>query len=277
MKATTVATIAQAVRDGAALLAAIADNPHLEARLLLAHALGRTRNDLLRDPRLPIDTTVYETHLARRIAHEPLALIIEHREFWSLEFQVSPATLIRRPDLGNPRRSRACCLRRSSVAAPHTRSGHRGRLPAAGAADRIPVRLRHRGGPRPKRRGTRRNERYATWSGRSSSVRVGRLDQPHRHGFDLVISYSPYIPRSDIDLLMPEVANHEPRPALDGGADGYDAYRSIVPALRQPLEPDGAAGVNRHGQATLRDGTSRAAGLRTPSASIWRLSPVRSS
>ena len=91
-------TIAQAIRHGAEQLAGIADNPRLEARLLLAHAIGLTQNDLIRDPALPIDTAAYDAYLARRIAREPLALIVGRREFWSLEFQVSPATLIPRPD-----------------------------------------------------------------------------------------------------------------------------------------------------------------------------------
>ena len=59
--------------------------------------------------------------------------------------------------------------------------------------------------------------------------------------FDLVISNPPYIPGSAIDALMPEVARHEPRSALDGGSDGYDAYRAIVPLLAPLLEPAGVA------------------------------------
>jgi len=59
--------------------------------------------------------------------------------------------------------------------------------------------------------------------------------------FDLVVSNPPYIPGCDIDGLMPEVACHEPRRALDGGTDGYDAYRRILPDLKKHLEPDGTA------------------------------------
>jgi release factor glutamine methyltransferase len=59
--------------------------------------------------------------------------------------------------------------------------------------------------------------------------------------FDLIISNPPYIRRSEINTLMPDVARHEPRRALDGGADGYDAYRVIVPRILQHLEPDGCA------------------------------------
>jgi len=59
--------------------------------------------------------------------------------------------------------------------------------------------------------------------------------------FDLVLSNPPYIPASDIDDLMPEVALCEPRLALDGGTDGCDAYRRILQALPFRLEPDGIA------------------------------------
>ena len=90
MTLTSVSSIAEALCHGADRLQGIADNPRLEARLLLAHANGLTQNDLIRDSALPIDTTAYDAYLARRITREPLALIVGHREFWSLEFQVSP-------------------------------------------------------------------------------------------------------------------------------------------------------------------------------------------
>src|SRR5271165_6418089 len=87
-------TIAEAVRDGALRLAALVDSPRLEVRLLLAHALGVTRADLIRDPDRSVDTAALHDLIARRISHEPLAHILGRREFWSLDFQVSPATLI---------------------------------------------------------------------------------------------------------------------------------------------------------------------------------------
>jgi release factor glutamine methyltransferase len=59
--------------------------------------------------------------------------------------------------------------------------------------------------------------------------------------FDLVLCNPPYIPTSEIDSLMPEVARFEPRAALDGGADGYAAYRRLVPDLPGLLAPDGTA------------------------------------
>src|SRR6202012_1057023 len=59
--------------------------------------------------------------------------------------------------------------------------------------------------------------------------------------FDLIVSNPPYIASAAIDALMPEVAQHEPRTALDGGPGGYDAYRTILPDLPRHLEPGGTA------------------------------------
>ena len=69
-------TIAQAISGGAIRLDGIADNPRLEARLLLAHALGLTQNDLIRDPNRPVDAATFEALVTRRTAREPLALIV---------------------------------------------------------------------------------------------------------------------------------------------------------------------------------------------------------
>jgi release factor glutamine methyltransferase len=59
--------------------------------------------------------------------------------------------------------------------------------------------------------------------------------------FDLILCNPPYIPTSDLSGLMPEVALHEPRTALDGGPDGYNVYRRLLPELPRILDPDGIA------------------------------------
>src|SRR5205814_990971 len=62
---------------------------------------------------------------------------------------------------------------------------------------------------------------------------------PKDAAFDLVISNPPYIPTTEIDTLQPEVRDHEPRGALDGGADGLDYFRSLAKAVPSGLKPDG--------------------------------------
>jgi release factor glutamine methyltransferase len=77
-----------------------------------------------------------------------------------------------------------------------------------------------------------------------------------------VFSNPPYIPRDDIAGLMPEVARHEPRLALDGGADGLDAYRAIAAALPALLAPGGKAVLELgQGQRAAVEAIARGAGL----------------
>ncbi len=234
-------TVARAIDDGAALLAEITETPRLDARLLLAHALGLNRNDLIRDPARVIDDDDYRTLLARRLAREPLALIVGRREFWSLEFQVSPATLVPRPDsetvieaalaafAGKPAPTRVldlgsgtgCLLLAILSEFPSAFGIGLDRNPAAAALAKT-------------------NAATLGLAGRSAFL-AGDWTAPLAGRFDLIVSNPPYIPSADIPLLMPEVAGHEPRSALDGGADGYDAYRAIIADLNNRLAPGGTA------------------------------------
>jgi release factor glutamine methyltransferase len=255
-------TVTQAIRDGAGRLAGIADNPRLEARLLLAHALRVTQNDLIRDPGRPIDTTLYENLLARRSAHEPLALILGHREFWSLDFQVSPATLIPRADsetlveaalaafaAGPPPRTildlgtgTGCLLLALLTEYPAAFGIGIDRVAQAASLAKA-------------------NAAALGLAGRSAFA-VADWTNPVASRFDLIVSNPPYIAAPDISTLMPEVSQHEPRTALDGGQDGYDAYRTIIPRLSDHLTANGAAVLELgQGQATYVQDIAGNAGL----------------
>jgi release factor glutamine methyltransferase len=81
-------------------------------------------------------------------------------------------------------------------------------------------------------------------------------------GFDLILCNPPYIPSSDIGALMPEVAGHEPRRALDGGADGLGAYRALMPSLAPLLQPGGCVVLELgQGQHEAVGAIGEAAGL----------------
>lgn len=234
-------SIADALRDGAARLAGIADDPRREARSLLAHTLGLSPTDLIRDPAAAVDTTAYDALLARRAAHEPMALLLGHRGFWTLDLQVSPATLIPRPDteavieavLAQARRPPArildlgtgtgCLLLALLSEYPGAFGIGVDRIPAAAAL---------------AQRNAARNglaDRAAFLAGNWSDALAGQ--------FDIVVSNPPYIRAGDIPGLMPEVAAWEPASALDGGADGCDAYRAILTRLGGLLAPDGLAAL----------------------------------
>jgi release factor glutamine methyltransferase len=234
-------TVAQAIRDAATRLQGIADNPRLEARLLLAHALSLTQNDLIRDPNRQVDATAVEPLLARRTKHEPLALITGHREFWSLDFLVSPATLIPRPD--SETLIEAALTIFANRPAP-------GKIIDLGTGTGCLLLALLKEFPSAFGIGLDLNPDAAALAKRNA-VRLGLSNRsafaasdwtnPISGRFDLIISNPPYIAGPQIPSLMPEVAAHEPATALDGGPDGYDAYRAIIPNLARHLEPHGVA------------------------------------
>ena len=217
-------------------------NPRLEARLLLAHALGVTQETVLRDRHLPVDAPAYDALIARRAAHEPLALILGRREFWSLDFLVSADTLIPRGDsetlidaalsafsdraamqsvldLGT---GTGCLLLAALSEFPQAFGIGIDRIPAAAEL-------------------ARRNAAALGFAPRTAFVVADWAEPLAGARFDMVLSNPPYIPTADLAGLMPEVAIHEPAGALDGGKDGLDAYRRIVEALPSLLAPSGVA------------------------------------
>ncbi|MBS0562024.1 MAG: peptide chain release factor N(5)-glutamine methyltransferase [Proteobacteria bacterium] len=257
------ATTSAAIRAAAARLSAAGiENPRLEARLLLAHALGVRTEDLLRDPAAPVDPSRFDALVARRAGREPLAFILGRREFWSLDFAVAPDTLIPRPDSET-------LIEAALAAFPHRGAVRRvldlgtgtgclllaalHEFPAAFGVgvDRAP------GAAALARRNAAAlgmADRAAFLCGDWAAALAGR--------FDLVLCNPPYIPAADVPGLMPEVARHEPASALAGGADGLDAYRAILPALTGLLAPGGAAVLEvGQGQAAPVAALAGAAGL----------------
>jgi release factor glutamine methyltransferase len=254
-----------ALQQGAAQLrAAGIENPRLEARLLLAHAIGITPEALLADPKAPIDAPRYRALLDRRARREPLALILGHREFWSLDFAVSPATLIPRPASETlVEVALAACADREAALRVLDLGTGTGCLLLAVLSER------------PKAFGigvdivpaavalAARNAAMLGMRDRTAFV-CGDWATPIATKFNLVLCNPPYIPRRQIGRLMPEIADHEPSTALDGGADGLSAYRSIIPALQSLLSPCGLAILEVGlGAAGAVNALAMAAGLTT--------------
>lgn len=250
---------------GQALRAAAIENPRLEARILLAHALGTTQDALLREPRAAVPeaaATRFRAALAARLDATPVAHILGHQGFWTLDLAVSPATLIPRadsealveaaleafPDPGAELRvldlgtGTGCLLLAVLAERPRAFGVGVDLVPAAAAlaaANAARNGLAHRA---------------AFLAGDWAGALVGR--------FDLVLSNPPYIESATIPALMPEVARHEPTSALDGGPDGLDAYRLLVACLPGLLAPGGAAVLELGaGQRPAVEGLARAAGL----------------
>ncbi len=247
---------------GQVLRAAGIEAPRQEARMLLAHVLGCREEDLLRDPRAAVPAgqgATFAALLRRRAARAPMAHLLGRVGFWTLELEVSPDTLIPRADSeavveaaleGFADGGRVLDLGTGTGALLLAVLAERPGAWGVGI-DRAP------GAARLAARNAAANDlsaRAAFLAGDWDGAIVGR--------FDLVLSNPPYIPTHDIPALMPEVARHEPALALDGGADGLDAYRRIVARLPTLLAPGGRAVLELGiGQRAAVEGLAAAAGL----------------
>ncbi len=242
------------------LAAAGIEDARREARILLAAALGTDAGGLLAVDE--INPATFEPMLARREAREPLAYITGTKEFWSLPFFTSPATLIPRPDSET-------LVSAALEALPDRDSVRRvldlgtgtgclllaclSEFPAAFGVgvDIAPAAVAL----------AARNAAALGLSARAAFL-AGDWAAALDGAFDLVLSNPPYIPDQDIAGLMPDVARFEPAAALAGGADGFSAYRVICATLPRLLAPGGVAVVEMGaGQAAAFAASAGASGL----------------
>jgi release factor glutamine methyltransferase len=259
------------LRDTAvALTAAGIDNARFEARLLLAQASGLTIEQLVAHGSDDVPGNIAETArslTARRVRREPMAYILGEREFWGLPFKVSPAVLVPRPDSETlieavlslmPDRSRAwrildlglgsgCLLLTLLREYPQARGVG---LEASAEALAIAQENADALGVAGRARLILGDWRRSGWA--------EALGGP----FDLVVSNPPYIASAEMPKLMPEVSSFEPRLALDGGAEGFDAYQLIIAASPRLVTAGGFVAVEAgEGQVTEITRLFSAAGL----------------
>lgn len=233
-------------RASVELRAAGIEAPRREARLLAALALECTNERLLADPERPVgerEADRFRRFVARRAAREPLSRIRGHREFWSLDFVLGPATLDPRPDSETLVAAALALLpadRELRLLDCGTGTGClliavlSERLLATGIGidiDPDAVAMARANAARCGQ-SARADFSVADWRD-ASSVPPG--------SFDMVLANPPYIPSAAIPGLEPEVARYDPGAALDGGADGLDAYRALAPVLAQRLAESGHA------------------------------------
>ena len=213
-----------------------------DGRILAAAAFGLSREDMLRYPDMPLDpgkTETFEKFIDRRVAREPVSRILGKREFRSLEFDIVPATLDPRPDsetLVEAVLERAAGLRQAPrLLDIGTGSGclllsvlHE--LPTATGVgtDIDPTALDC----------ARRNASKLELSGQADFVATSWAEGV-AGSFDIVLSNPPYIATGEVSHLAPEVAVYDPISALDGGADGLDAYRALSSRIGPVLAEDG--------------------------------------
>jgi len=235
------------------------------ARLLLQEATGGTAETLLahKDCALtPAQQMCYARLIGRRRAREPVSRILGTREFWGLDFAISPATLDPRPDSETLIQCALAGI--GDRAAPWnvldlgTGSGCLllallSDLPAAHGAgcDASAAAVV-----------TARANAAALGLSRRAAFYVGDWAEALDARFDVILANPPYIPDMEISALAPEVRDFDPHRALDGGGDGLAAYRAIAPQIAALLAPRGRAVIEvGAGQAPQASAILSAQGL----------------
>jgi len=234
------------------LEAAGVDTPRLDAELLLAHSLGRNRTYLyahLPDP-LPADAAHrFARLLQRRAAREPLPYLLGAWEFMGLSFEVSPAVLIPRPE------TEVLVEAVAERVAPNARVldvGAGSGCISVALARLLPQCQVTALEPSPEARAVA--ERNVAALGAAERVRILAgffpQDADGLGPFDALVSNPPYIPTAEVEGLAPELRLHEPRLALDGGADGLTVLRALARDGAALLAPGGLLAVElAQGQA----------------------------
>ena len=251
------------MRDAAKRLAEVGvEGAARDVRLLLAHALEIEPVEVIlreTDAVDPVRLTAFEQVIARRLSGEPVSRIRGWREFYGRRFTVTPDVLDPRPetellvaeglkrlppggrvlDLGVG----SGCILVSILAEREDASGV--------GIDMSPAALAV----------ARANAGALGVGGRAHFVERSFAD-PQGEWFDLALSNPPYISRTDVETLAPDVRNHDPAMALSPGDDALLAYRQILAGLNAWLRPDGWLGVEVGiGQASDLAQLMAAAGL----------------
>lgn len=219
------------------------DTPELDARLLAETAFSMHRLELVNREREPASGEALERLKAmaeRRLRGEPVVRILGAKEFFGLQFSLNAATLVPRPetellvvrtlallegrhhkrilDLGTGTGCIAISVLTESPSATAVAVDAAGEALVCARAN-----AEHHG------------------VAKRLDAREGSWFEPLEAGdkFDVIVSNPPYIARKTIETLSPEVKDHDPRLALDGGPDGLEAYRTIFAQAARWLKPEG--------------------------------------
>jgi release factor glutamine methyltransferase len=253
---------------GARFESAAIESPELDARMLVGRVLDLDLTGLIASGQRRItedESARLEDFARRRLAGEPVARIVGEREFWGLPLRLSPATLVPRPDTETVVELALELLRADGATARPLRIADLG----TGSGAILLALLSEL--PTAQGFGTDISEQ-ALQTAAANATRAGLANRAtfiacdYASGlagpFDLIVSNPPYIRAADIAGLAVEVRDHDPRAALDGGADGFDAYRALIPQAAGLLAPGAALVVEAgEGQSGPINGLMTLAGL----------------
>jgi release factor glutamine methyltransferase len=218
------------------------DSAQIDGRVLLCAALGIDHASLVRDPDCPLGSgaAAVASFASRRLRREPVSRIIGHREFWRARFKIAPGVLDPRPDtetLVEAVLGHAARLPRETWRILDLGTGSGAILCSAlqslpgSIGTGVDISFDACAVARENLAALGLESRGLIVCGDWANALYGR--------FDVIVSNPPYVASNAIACLEPEVRDHDPRLALDGGEDGLAAYREIIPALPGLLAPGG--------------------------------------
>jgi release factor glutamine methyltransferase len=216
-----------------------------DARLLIGHALHLDRARLIAQSDRILEArevTVISALAARRLRREPVSRILGEKEFWSLPISVTPDVLVPRPETETVVEAALDFVIRSGLRLEKLRVLDIG----TGSGALLLALLKEL----PNAVGTGTDVSSAALDVARANATRCRLDircnfvicniaTGVEGPFDLIVSNPPYIAHDEIATLAPEVRDYDPQVALDGGQDGFDAYRSIASDIKRILAPGG--------------------------------------
>lgn len=230
--------VREALAAAASRLAGTSETPRLDAELLMAHALGVSREAMLLGHTQSPTPAAFDALLARRLAHEPVAYITGRRAFWTIELEVGPGVLVPRPDSETLIEAAVAHFGSQGPATILDLGTGPGTLLLAALAE----------WPDTCGLGVDRSEAALAYARRNAErlglvaraeLRLGDWGEGLGGGFDLILCNPPYI---EADATLPaDVADWEPAEALYAGPDGLDDYRRLAPEIARLLAPGGLA------------------------------------
>ncbi|HEV2300839.1 MAG TPA: peptide chain release factor N(5)-glutamine methyltransferase [Stellaceae bacterium] len=253
MSATLQAALAEAA---AAFAAAGFEEPRRQARRLVAAALELSPLCVLAHPERPLEAGErgrLRAVLERMLAREPVSRILGRREFWGLDFLLSPETLDPRPESetlveavlrGIPDRGAPLLLLDLGTGTGCLLLALLSELPAARGIG-VDITRGAAAAARANSRALGLDDRAGFLAGDWGQALAGR--------FDVVVANPPYVATPAVPELPREVRDYDPRRALDGGPDGFGAYRALAPDAARLLAPEGLfaceIGIGQEGAA----------------------------
>ncbi len=218
------------------------DSPALLARKLTAHVLQQPREYLIAHDDVTLtqpQLVALEALVQRALAHEPLAYILQTRAFYGMDLYVDKRVLVPRPETemlvelalahadGGPVLEIGTGSGAAAIAIARARPGW-SVIATDVSADALAVARINA-----QRHGTPANLTFA------QSDLLSTLPADLLRHTRVLVSNLPYVAAQEIDMLQPEIADFEPRVALDGGPDGLDLIRELLRQLRDQMLPHG--------------------------------------